>query len=147
MKATFVKHLGALRPADEAAEDEMQRLGQGEMCEVEIRKPRNIGFHRKFFALLSLVWKQLPVDDYPTVEDLLTQVKIVTGHYDKRFIQYEGKQYTILTPKSISFAAMDQAEFEDFYNRVADYIARDVLPGIEAEDLKQEVESLAGMRS
>lgn len=145
MKALFAKNLRALYPADEAGEALVQKLGQGEMVEVEIRRKRNLQHHRLYWALLSLVWQQL--DDrakYPTVEELHAEVKIVTGHYDRRDIVVEGKRYPVLVPKSISFAAMDQDEFEQFFTRVCDWVAKDVLPGVRQEDLRHELSVMVG---
>jgi hypothetical protein len=147
-KILLVKRLKALYPCDEAGEDVLRHLAQGEVIEVTFRKPRNVRFHRKFFALLSLVWEQ--VDDqekYPTVEALLTEAKLITGHYERRDIEFEGKRYPVLTPKSISFAAMDDIAFGKFYDRVSDWVARDVLPGTSSPELQEEVERLIGARA
>lgn len=140
----LAKKLRALYPVDEAAEDIVRRMGQGEIVEVTMRRPRNPKHHRKYFALLGLVWEQLDHSEYPTIETLLTELKIRTGHYDRRDLLVDGKRYPVLTPKSISFANMDQTEFEAFFDRCCDHIAKDVLPGITREDLRREVSILIG---
>jgi hypothetical protein len=143
---TLCKRLKALYAYDEAAEVVVNKLAQGEIIEVTYRRPRNQKHHKLFFALLSLVWSQLDQDDYPTVETLLTELKIRTGHYDRRDIEVEGKKYPVLTPKSISFASMGQDEFAAFFERVCDLVVRDLLPGIHSEELRQEVEIMAGAK-
>ena len=147
VKLLVVKHLNSLRPVDEAGEEVMRSIGMGEIIEVDLRRRRNLKHHRLFFALMNLVWQNIPDQDkYKTVEDLVTEVKIITGHYTRRDMVVEGKRYPILTPNSISFAAMDQVAFDAFFQRVCDWIATDVLPGITQEDLRQELENMAGMR-
>ena len=146
MKVRLVKKLSALYAYDEAGEATLRRLAPGEIVEMDLTRPRNAKFHRLFWALMTLVWNNIENAAYPTVEDLVTEVKIITGHYTRRDMMVEGKRYPILTPNSISFAAMDQVQFEAFFQRVCDWIATDVLPGITQEDLRQELENMAGMR-
>ena len=142
-----VKSLGALRPVDETGEAILRTLAQGELVEITLRRPRNLKHHRLFFALMSLAWEQMDnQDDYPSVEDLVTELKIVTGHYTKRFIHMDGKRYTVLTPKSISFAAMEQPAFEKFFEHCCDWIVANVLPGVTQEELRTELEILVGIR-
>jgi len=146
MKVRLVKKLSALYAYDEAGEAALRRLAPGEIVEVGLTRPRNAKFHRLFWALMTLVWNNIENVAYPTVEDLVTEVKIITGHYTRRDMVVDGKHYPVLTPKSISFAAMDDVEFDAFFQRVCDWIAKDVLPGITQEDLKQELETMTGMR-
>lgn len=145
---TMVKHLESLRPADDAARDLLRKLGQGEIVTCEVKRPRNVRHHRLFWALMTLVWQQLDDPDrYPTVESLVTEVKIVTGHYDRRDIEWEGRRYPVLTPRSISFAAMDQTAFDAFFTKVCDWIAANVLPGVTERMLREELEILIGVQA
>lgn len=48
-----------LYPADY---EEKKKLKLGVEYEVEVRIPRNIGFHRKFFALLNVGWANTSLD-------------------------------------------------------------------------------------
>ena len=141
----LAKKLRALYPVDEAGEDWLRRLAQGEIIEATVRRPRNMAFHRKFWALASLCWTQ--TNDrarYPTVEALVTDLKIATGHCDRRTVVLDGAQMLVLTPRSISFAAMDDSEFAAFYDRVCDYVAVNVLPGVTRADLRAEIEQMIG---
>ena len=45
-------------------------------------------------------------------------------------------------PLSISFAKMDQTEFESFYERAMDFLIAEVLPGIDSADLEREVQEI-----
>ena len=145
--AFFVKNIRSLYPTDEAGEDIMKSLGQGEVIEVTIRKPRNPRFHRLFWGLMTLVWQNINHDTLPTVETLVTEMKIRTGHYERRDIEVAGKTYPVLTPKSIGFAAMDDTQFKAFFEKCCDIIAADYLPGITAAQWREEIEQLIGVRA
>ena len=138
-----VKNLGALRPVDEAGEAAMRSIGQGEIVEVSLRRPRNPQHHRLFWALAALVWEQVQGPEYPTVESLVVRLKIATGHRDEYHFE-DG--LVAFVPRSIAFHAMDQAEFSQFFDRVCDWVAVNVLPGVTQEDLRRELEEMTGAR-
>ena len=50
----------------------------------------------------------------------------------------------MLTPRSISFAAMDDTEVSAFLDRVIAWVVRDVLPGVKESDLREEIEVMIG---
>ncbi len=130
--------LGILRPARSQDADEIKKLNQDETYKCVITMPRNIGFHRKYFALIDLTLTNLHEDKWSqitTTEDLLFVIKIYLGHVDRILI--DGKVHE--RPKSISFAKMDQAAFEDFYSRTIDIILASFLSGVNREQLEQEV--------
>lgn len=143
MKFIAQKHLGALRPADEAGQEALRKLGNGELVTVEVRKSRNIRHHRLFWALMTIVHQNLDGDRYPTVEDLTAAVKIAVGLRTR--IELPSGEIGFI-PGSIAFNKMDQTAFSEFYNRVCDLIAKHFLPGIDSEALKDEVEIMCGMK-
>ena len=155
MKAAFVKHFGALRPADEQAETILAKIAEGTTVMADVTRPRNVQHHRLLFALLKLTVDN--TDRYPTVATLLSALKLATGHYDvvmvrrswwARILAGLGLQETddmpVLIPASISFTSMDQTAFDDFYSRCLDIIIRDILPGTDRDDLEREVYELIG---
>lgn len=144
MKFIAQKHLGALRPTDEAGQDALRKLGNGELVTVEFRKSRNIKHHRMFWALMSIVHQNMDHDRYPTVEDLTSAIKIAAGLRTR--IELPNGEVGFI-PGSIAFHKMDQAAFSEFYDRVCDLIAKHFLPGVESEALKEEVEIMTGIRS
>lgn len=142
----LVKHVASLRPVDDAGAEWLRHVGQGEIVEVTARRPRNVRFHRLFFALASLCWEQAPDRaQYPTVEDYVTALKIATGHYTRREADLDGVRMTVLTPRSISFAAMDEDEFKAWFDRCCDWVAVHVLPGVSRDDLRAELEAMLGL--
>lgn len=137
------KNLGSLRPVDEVGEDALQRIGQGELVQVEVKKPRNIFHHRLFWALMTVVWQNLDQARYPTVEDLAAAIKIAAGLRTR--IELPNGEVGFI-PGSIAFHKMDQTEFSEFYEKVCDLIAKHFLPGVTSDELKGEVEIMVGLR-
>ena len=133
MKFLAVKRLSGLQPVDEAGETAMRKMGLGEVLTVEVKRPRNVRFHAKFFAMLQLILANQ--DHYKSLEDLLDVCKLRTGHC--RTIQ--TKQGEVRIPRSISFAAMDDTEFAQFYDRACGWVVTEVIPGLERRHLDQEV--------
>jgi hypothetical protein len=85
------------------------------MYKCDIRRARNPDHHRKGFALIKLIFDSQ--EKYRTIEDLLVELKLQTGWY-REHIRANGE--IIYVPKSISFADMDQLEFEAFYETLID---------------------------
>lgn len=135
MKATWRKTLRGLEPASREATDLLTKLKHGQVVMADVKRPRNVQHHRKLFALLNLVVDNQ--EHYQTAEHLLAALKCATGHADEYPLK-DGSG-VVMIPKSINFAAMDQTEFEKFYDRALHIIARDVIPGINRADLEREV--------
>lgn len=137
-----MKHLGSLRPSDAAGEDALRKLGNGQLVEVEIKRPRNIKFHRMYWALVTLVWDNIDLYRYPTAEDLHAAIKIAAGLRTR----IELPDGTIgFIPGSIAFHKMDETEFSAFFDRVCELIAKHFLPGVTNEELRQEVAGMLGI--
>lgn len=106
----------------------------GELFTLETIFPRNPKFHRKMFALLSVGFDSWEPDrkrfNYngraieKNFERFREQVLIMAGHYDQVFSLRGDKME--LVAKSISYAAMDDAEFETLYSAVIDVLLREV---------------------
>ncbi|MEU7656819.1 DUF1367 family protein [Micromonospora taraxaci] len=143
MRFIAQKHLGTLRPTDEAGQEALRKLGNGELVTVELRKSRNIKHHRLFWALMTIVHQNLDHERYPTVEELTAAIKIAAGLRTR--IELPNGEVGFI-PGSIAFHKMDQTAFSEFYDRVCDLIAKHFLPGVESEALKDEVEIMCGMK-
>lgn len=120
--------------ADPVGFESLEAMREGEYVTAKLTRTRNPGHHRKFFALLNIVYEAQ--ERFATMEQLLNFVKIATGHCDVMEI-IKGKP--IYVPRSISFAKMDQAAFEQFYNSVVKLIVTKILPGVDSDDLERQV--------
>lgn len=144
----FVRTLsGHLAPAEERAAEWTAKMRAGEMITIQPpKRARNGKHHRLFFALMTLVYQNLPEDSaalYRNVDQFVSAVKIAAGHYDE-LTTPGGTVHKI--PKSISFARMDQTAFDQFYDSVCELIINHFLPGVTSEDLKREVGQMVGTR-
>lgn len=97
--------------------DEKQKLKKGSVIMVEYTRPRNIDFHKKFFALMKLTLDNMPEHlqkKYAlySQEQLINYLKKEFGLY--RIVNVEGKD--MIEYHSLSFSAMDQDTFERFYH-------------------------------
>lgn len=138
MKFVCNKQGNTLRPTGSVGEDALRSIHDGDFVMVEVKQGRNLAHHQKFFALLDLVRRNQ--SKYQTTEDLLTAVKIYTGHYD--IVQlHDGKP--VIAPKSISFARMDQQEFGQFYDKVIRLVCEHIIPGLPEGTLRAELEAFA----
>lgn len=122
--------------------DEKHRLRIGDNVLCTIKRPRNYEFHKKYFALLRLTVANLPhliqqQMQIFTEEDLLDCLKIDLGLFTTRW--HGGRQ--IVKTGSISFAKMDNTEFEKFFARSVDAILRIYLRGTDRQTLIEEVEN------
>ena len=121
--------------------DEKKRLKDGETVMCSIRKPRNYEFHKKFFALVRLVFNNLPEHivrmlNVRSEEDMLDCFKLQLGLYRQ---VWHGRR-PVVKLGSISFASMDETEFQKFYNRCIDITLTTFLRGTTRQELIEEVE-------
>lgn len=136
MQTVFRRTLTSLVPADEEAEELLRKIKVGSLVTVDVKRGRNLQHHRKFMALLRLVWKNQ--DHFNSVDEILGVFKHRIGHVDV----VQTKYGEVRLPKSISFANMDQTEFESLYDRAVQFLITEVIPGLDKDDLKREVEDI-----
>lgn len=129
--------LGSLKPIDAMGEEAIGGIKAGEVVRVEVTRPRNVKHHRKFFALLNVIYPHQTT--YPTPEQFRAAITVALGFGES--IKLLGGR-TIIVPGSISFSKMDQAEFDKFYDRAVELIATKVLPGIDRADVDREVNDI-----
>ena len=127
------KTLKGMQPVDETGEEALRRFGLGETFSCEVKKPRNIQFHRKFFAMLNIIYKQQ--DYYKSTDHLLAACKLSIGHFE--VIRTKKDEYRL--PMSISFAAMDDLQFANFYDRACKWVCEEVIPGLQRQGLEEAV--------
>lgn len=128
----LTRTIAGLAAVDDAGKDILRKIKLGKMVRCEITQPRNIQHHRKFFALLNTVWAA--AGDWTTVDDLLIELKIKLGVTTDVVIRESGEVVKIIG--SISFAAMDQLEFEKFYEKAIQALCL-MAGGIDSDMLRQ----------
>ena len=115
MKLIVKKSYLGLVPASRGEFDklELAKFVDGELYEVDIKKKRNIQFHRKFFALINICYENQ--EYYKDIEDLRKQLIIDAG-FKREVVTHHGEIKT--EALSLSFSSMDEIQFEDVYNKV-----------------------------
>lgn len=139
MRLFFRKHFGALRPIDDAGEAAMQKVKNGGLVTVEMKRPRNIKLHAKYWVLCGIVAAN--TDIFQTSEEVSEFLKLATGH--SRLIAVGADNYRV--PKSIAFHAMDDTEFSAFWDRVCDVVINKIMPGLAKAEIEREVGEIIGI--
>jgi hypothetical protein len=137
MKLIVVKDKDVLRPIDERSFEELRKIKDGRTFICEIKRPRNLKHHRKYWSLINLISDNL---DGVTPEGLSSAIKMMIGHVVT--VQFGNK--SILYPDSISFDKMNQDQFNNFYERAVKAICEFVIPGLTEESVKNEIFKILG---
>lgn len=120
MKIFLSKTLaGNIIPAYDEDKERLKKFKAGEIFCAEVTKPRNIRFHKKFMALINMLLQNQEI--YHDFDHLRKDLIIEAGYYTER-ANWEG--FIVKEAKSISFANMDDTEFDELYNAVLHTIVR-----------------------
>lgn len=134
MKITLIKQLNnTFKLAYNSDYELAKKVPLNEPITFDWSKPRNLRFHKKFFALLNMVYENQ--EQYNNIEHLRKDLTISAGYYDLRF-NIEGVK--VQEAKSISFAKMDELEFSEFYNRIVDVVVKWL--GIDKQEIIDNIE-------
>lgn len=130
---------GALMPDDEHSASVLQKFKCGEIVSVDISKPRNLKFLRKFFALLGCAFDNQ--ERYTDFDEFREEVTIQAGYYTTHQ-HVDGS--TSKHARSISFGSMDELEFGELYQRTIDALIMHFIPGTDPEALDNAVSDILG---
>ena len=132
--AAFFSNGKALYPYEDRAIQMLRGFKVGKGVMVEAYTPRNIDQHRLFFGVLKKVAENS--DTWTDVDSLRDALLLETRHVD--YVQ-DLTEKVYMTPKSLRFASMSQAEFQIVFDDVMRVIETQILPGIDREALTNEV--------
>ena len=92
--------------------DNIKKIKPLKVVKCNITQPRNVKFHRKFFALINLVYNNQ--EHYNNLDHLRKDLTIASGYYEQR----TGLNGLLITEaKSISFTKMTEIEFSELYTK------------------------------
>ncbi|NQT04167.1 MAG: DUF1367 family protein, partial [Planctomycetes bacterium] len=118
-------------PNSSETDDWYRSLKLGQVIHGEFRKMRNYAFHQKFFALLNLAfdyWKPGEINSkYGVPEKNFERFRkdlIILAGYFHLVIRLDGT--TRPEADSISFAKMDNDEFQKLYSNVLNVILKKI---------------------
>ena len=125
MTEIFCRRMGpALQPIDDEGRDLIQKIGTGEQVKVKISRPRNIGHHRKMFALFRFAFDHWEPPQDPEIEakygmapeksfdNFWRELLCIGGYYH---LVWNTDGALRKRPNSISFSNMGQEEFDEVY--------------------------------
>jgi hypothetical protein len=146
-KLDFTRTQVGLIPANEEAAEWVNRVKLGQPVNVTVTVPRNGGFHRKYFEMLRVAYDN---HEWPEIEtqygmarcsfDMFRDYVTVRAGYYKPELTPTGK--VRVTPKSISFAKMEQDEFEKLYSDTLDVILAEFLTNWSTGDMENAVNQM-----
>jgi hypothetical protein len=133
MKFLVKKQFGKLIPVYNSDAESLKdcKLKENEVYEVDIKRKRNIDFHRKMFALYNLCFDNQEVFD--NIDDLRRYLTCKAGFYN-RIKTPDGE---MIAPKSIQFNKMDNIEFSKLYQATIDAICHFI--DVEEADIMNEI--------
>jgi hypothetical protein len=139
----LIRKMDMLVPANEQTLDALRKLKPGQWYRADIKMPRNVKFHRKYFALLGAVFPHQTM--WPTFRKFRAKFEEALGHGEYH-VNARGERY--FENESISFASMEEDEFEQLYERAVELILTRILPGVGRAELDQQVaEIMEGRRA
>lgn len=140
---------GYMIPLSESEADKCKRFKVGSTVRAEVSAMRNWKFHKKFFAMLDIGFdafdppesehRGMPVQK--NRERFRKDCIIAAGFYDA-VANLNGEVRA--EAHSISFASMDDEEFERVYSAVANVLLQKVLRNYTRADLDEVVERMLG---
>ena len=160
MEAFFTKLPNAsFIPASEDDAELLSKVKVGETVRLVLTRPRNLKFHRKYFALLNLAfdyWEppksmekastrmQSILSDAGVVPErnfdtFRHDLAILCGYYDAT---YRLNGDVRLEAKSISFGNMSEDMFEGLYSKTINVIINRVCTQYTEDELRRQVENL-----
>lgn len=137
MKIYLKRKSDTLIPLSENDLDSLKRIKEGQIIHVDFKKPRNPLFHNKFMSMVRVVFDNQ--EQHADIENILAIIKVELGYYTT--MMYGA--YEIRVPKSIAFAAMDELDFDHFYNRAIAVCLTNWMPGNTKEELDEYVSQIS----
>lgn len=147
MEIMLIKTPTGLVPMGESSQEKCRKLKLGQLYRVELVRPRNPRFHRKFMALVGVgfdAWEppQREFNGLPlqkNFERFRKDLVIATGRYDA-YVNLRGEAR--LDAQSIAFGNMQEDEFEALYSDVINVLLQRVLQHYRRQDLERVVENI-----
>lgn len=149
MELFLTRTLSGFSPTHEPDMEALKKFKLGDTVRAEVVRPRNLKFHRKFFALLNVAFEawETPTTEFrglPVQKNFKRFRKdciIAAGFYDP---VHNLKGEVRAEAHSIAFGNMSEDEFEKLYSAVADVILQQVLRNYTRGDLDAVVAEVMG---
>lgn len=128
----------SLHPVDADGQAAIRAMPDRSIVKVKFSVPRNVRQLRLFFAMINLVFdNQREPRRFATKDDLRAAVMIATGHFHEVKNLLHGTVHII--PNSISFGAMDDMAFREFFEAFKNLVFTKIIPGVGRRDFEQQI--------
>jgi hypothetical protein len=136
----LLKRFGpALYAADGLAEADVRSLPTDKPLKAVLTRSRSRPQLRLYFAMLQLVVENL---EQPISRDVLHEwVKIRCGIVEPVKLKSGAVE---MVPGSVAFEAMDQTQFNAFFEHAAELLCEHIIPGLEKPALLQRAREMLG---
>ena len=130
-----------LDPLSEGDVENVERIKDGTDVKCVVTQPRNIRFHRKYWALVRLTFENLPERltqqwNIRSEQDMHKRFKRDLGYFTSTINEYGEREVEYL---SISFSAMENQDFAQFYEQCVNLVLYTYIPGMNKYDLEEEI--------
>ena len=141
---------GILIPADEESQKFVGKLILNDVITADFKKPRNYGFHKKWFALVKFAydhWIPAKLEDprwtnvvpEKSFDRFRKDIIIMSGRFDAVY-RVDGS--VRIEAKSISFGSMSEEEFNELYQATTTVILEKILTTYNEKELSLTVAKL-----
>ncbi|WP_343297766.1 DUF1367 family protein [Pasteurella multocida] len=131
---------GTFVPCDEMYLPDLQSFKNGEIYEVEIKRPRNPAFHRKVFLFFKFCfehwsadktdWKYF--DERKQFDTFRKNLTVLAGFRDVTYTIYGRMR---VEAQSLSYGNMDQSEFEQCYKALINAALKEIFNNTTDENM------------
>lgn len=153
MECDFIKTNAGFVPYTDASRKWADKVKLGKVVRGDFVQPRNPVFHAKFFALLNVGFDYF-TETSPAIEYKGETIAPDFERFRKDITILAGKFHFVTNIRgevraeadSISFASMDESQFQELYGKVLDVLMQRVLTGAQwsKDKVNQTVETIAG---
>ena len=146
-KVLVIKSPSGYVCADEESQEFHKGLRLGEVVSADISRPRNIGNHRRWFALAKIAYDSWE-NELPSIEYKGMKVQASFDRFRQDLVIQTGRYRPVFNMKgemrieadSISFASMTEDEFQKLFSQTIDVILAKILT--QGNYTKEKLESL-----
>ena len=146
-RLNFTKTAAGLAPWDQDARQWFEKVDAGSAVAVNVVLPRNLGFHRKFFAMLNVAYENR---EWPEIDTKWGKVRTNFEAF-RKYVTVKAGHYTVellpngqikAEPKSISWDKMEQGDFEKLYSDALDIILAEFLDKWTTADMETAINEM-----
>lgn len=137
---------GGFQPADGYTKQRLRDKGYhlDDVVLAQLSKPRNSKFHRLVHQFGALCAEN--IDDFTGLpaHTVLKRIQLEGNIYcEEIMVKIAGFGYTpVRLPRSLSYADMEEGEFEEYYKAVTRYVAENYWPDLNEEQIQRMAEMM-----